>query len=234
MKINFLVIIILITNVYCQINRENFKKNVENLRNKSISNDEVIKGLKEALKIGTENATKQLSSLDAFNKNLQIRIPFPPDAKHVADRLRQIELGSKIDEFEVTLNRAAEQATKEALQIFVNSISQMTIADAKNILNGPENAATAYLQKTCSQQLSQAFSPHIERTLANTLATKYWKEITTQYNRLPGVRPINTNLVHYTTEKTLSGIFWAVALEEKKIRQDPAARTTDILKKVFG
>lgn len=200
----------------------------------SLSETDIISGLKEALKLGANNASTQLNALDGFNKNLAIRIPFPPEATKVSTTLRQYGYGAKVDEFELTLNRAAEQAAKDAAPIFVNAISQITITDAKNILQGPDNAATSYLQTKTTEALFTSFSPTIKTALGNTLATSKWTEITKLYNQVPFVTPVETDLVKYTTNKALSGLFFVVAAEEKKIRDDPAARTTDILKKVFG
>jgi len=200
----------------------------------SLSETDIISGLKEALKLGANNASTQLNALDGFNRNLSIRIPFPPEATKVATTLRQYGYGAKVDEFELTLNRAAEQAAKDAAPVFVNAISQITITDAKNILQGPDNAATSYLQTKTTDALFSSFSPTIKTALGNTLATSKWTEITKLYNQVPFVTPVETDLVKYTTNKALSGLFFVVAAEEKKIRDDPAARTTDILKKVFG
>ncbi len=199
-----------------------------------LSESEIANGLKEALKIGSQNASSQLNKLDGFNKNLKVRIPFPPDAQRVATELRKLGFGKKVDEFETTLNRSAEQASKEAANIFVGAVSQMTITDAKNILQGKNDAATSFLKQKTSTQLTAAFKPHIEKALQGTLATKKWKELASLYNRIPLVKPVNTDLVAYTNEKALLGMFTIVADEELKIRQDPAARVTDLLKKVFA
>lgn len=204
------------------------------LGSSALSETDIISGLKEALKVGASNASTQLNALDGFNKNLSIRIPFPPEVGKVATTLREYGYGSKVDEFELTLNRAAEQAAKDAAPIFVNAISQITITDAKNILQGPDNAATTFLQSKTTDALFTSFSPTIKTALGNTLATSKWTEITSLYNKLPFVTPVETDLVKYTTNRSLSGLFFVVAAEEKKIRDDPAARTSDILKKVFG
>ncbi|HTF82139.1 MAG TPA: DUF4197 domain-containing protein, partial [Cytophagales bacterium] len=200
----------------------------------ALTDSEIAQGLKEALKVGSNNASQQLSALDGFNKNNLIRIPFPKDAQVVADKLRSMGYGAKVDEFETTLNRAAEQASKDAANIFVNAITAMTITDAKNILQGSNNAATTYLKNTTSDQLKTAFKPHIEKALNSTLATSKWKELTTLYNRVPFVKPVNTDLVGYTNDRAITGLFTVVEQEESKIRLDPAARVNDILKRVFG
>jgi hypothetical protein len=200
----------------------------------SLSETDIATGLKEALTVGSKNASAKLNALDGFNKNMKVRIPFPEDAQKVAKKLREMGFGKKVDEFELTLNRAAEQAAKEAAPIFVNAITSMTITDAKNILVGSDSAATSYLRTRTSDPLAQAFSPHIKKALDATTATKKWTELATLYNRLPLVTKVETDLVKYTTSKALKGLFVVVAEEEMKIRKDPAARVTDILKKVFG
>lgn len=200
----------------------------------SLSEADISKGLKDALTIGSNNASKQLNVLDGFNKNNLIRIPFPAEVNQVATKLRELGMGGKVDEFEVTLNRAAEQAAKDAAPIFANAITQMTITDAKNILTGSNNSATTYLQGKTTDALVAAFSPTIKSALGSNLATSKWTEITTIYNKLPFMTAVETDLTKYTTNKALSGLFTVLADEEKKIRENPAARTTDILQKVFG
>ncbi len=200
----------------------------------SLTESDISAGLKEALNIGAKNASDQLTALDGFNKNLAIRIPFPPDASVVANKLKEFGYGKEVDDFELKLNRAAEQASKDAAPIFISAISQMTITDAANILKGPDNAATNYLQSKTTETLFTTFSPTIKNALGNSLATSKWTEITTLYNKLPFVTHVDTDLVKYTTNKALSGLFFVLAQEEKKIRDDPASRTTDLLKKVFG
>jgi hypothetical protein len=200
----------------------------------SLSETDISKGLKDALTIGANNASKQLNILDGFNKNSLIRIPFPSEVGQVATKLRDLGMGAKVDEFEVTLNRAAEQAAKDAAPIFANAITQMSISDAKNILTGSNNAATTYLQSKTTDALVAAFSPTIKSALGSNLATSKWTEITSIYNKLPFITAVETDLTKYTTNKALSGLFTVLADEEKKIRENPAARTTDILQKVFG
>ena len=199
-----------------------------------LSESEIVKGLKEALVVGSNNASSQLSLLDGFNANSLIRIPFPPEVSQIASKLRDIGFGSKVDEFETTLNRAAEQAAKDAAPIFGNAITQMTFTDAKNILKGSNTSATSYLQSKTNDALFTSFSPTIKNALNSSLATSKWTEITSIYNRLPFITPVETDLVKYTTNKALSGLFIVVAEEEKKIRENPAARVSDILQKVFG
>ncbi len=230
-----LVTLLTVSKISAQINLGKITEKITStVGTTAVSESEIAKGLKEALTIGAQNASSQLNKEDGFLKNLKVRIPFPEDVQRVATKLRSMGMGSKIDQFELTLNRAAEGAAKEAAPIFVNAITSMSITDAKNILTGSNNAATTYLQGKTSTQLATAFSPHIKKALDATTATRLWTEITTTYNKLPLVKKVNTNLTQYTTDKALKGLFTVVADEELKIRQDPAARVTDLLKKVFA
>jgi chemotaxis protein CheY-P-specific phosphatase CheC len=235
-KIVILVISIMISSYsYGQFSLKDLKKTVTTATSSAtLSESDIAKGLKEALTVGAKNASSQLNAVDGFNKNMKVRIPFPEDAQRVANKLREMGFGKKVDEFEQTLNRAAEQAAKEAAPIFVNAITSMSITDAKNILMGADTSATSYLRTKTSDPLVTAFSPHIQKALNTTTATKKWTELATLYNRIPLVKKVETDLVKYTTSKALKGLFTVVAEEEIKIRKDPAARVTDLLKKVFG
>lgn len=235
-KILLLVLIVTTySQSYGQINLKTLKKTISTATSTaSLSESDIAKGLKEALTIGAKNASSQLNVLDGFNKNTKVRIPFPEDAQRVATKLREMGFGKKVDAFELTLNRAAEQAAKEAAPIFVNAITSMTITDAKNILTGADTSATSYLRTKTSDPLANAFSPHIKKALDSTTATRKWTELATLYNRIPLVNKVETDLVKYTTDRALKGMFMVVADEEIKIRKDPAARVTDLLKQVFG
>ncbi|TAH24686.1 MAG: DUF4197 domain-containing protein [Cytophagales bacterium] len=200
----------------------------------SLTENEIVGGLKEALINAAQNSSSILNQLDGFNKNMKIRIPFPPECQIVARKLRDMGMGSKVDEFETTLNRAAEQAAKDAAPIFVNAITSMTIVDAKDILTGQDTSATSYLRKNSTPALYSAFNPTIANALNNTLATSKWKEITTIYNKIPFVSKVDTDLPRFTTNRALQGLFVVVAEQEQKIRKDPAAQVSDLLKKVFG
>jgi hypothetical protein len=233
--VSFLIIITSCSYSYGQINLKNLKKTVSSATSTAtLSESEIAKGLKEALTVGARNASSQLNAIDGFNKNMKVRIPFPEEAQRVATKLREMGFGKKVDEFELTLNRAAEQAAREAAPIFVNAITSMSINDAKNILMGADTSATSYLRSRTSDPLAAAFSPHIQKALDATTATRRWTELATIYNRIPLVNKVETDLVKYTTSRALKGLFTVVAEEEIKIRKDPAARVTDTLKKVFG
>ncbi len=199
----------------------------------NLSNAEVVQGLKEALKTGTDSATFHLALLNGFYGDDIIRIMMPPEAEKVEKTLRKVGFGKTVDNAILSMNRAAEDATKYAGDIFLNSIKQMTIQDAFGILRGDDHAATNYLKRTTTSQLTTAFKPIISKSLEYVNATKYWKDVFTAYNRLSS-NPVNTDLTDYVTAKTLDGLFYHIALEEQKIRKDPAARVTDILKKVFA
>ena len=195
---------------------------------------EVADGLKEALIKGISNGSDLASQVDGYFKNPQIKIPFPPDVKKVEDKLRQIGLGDQVDKFVMTLNRGAEDAAKEAKPIFITAIRSMTIQDAWGILKGEENAATEYLKRTTSAQLKEKFKPVIQNSLNKVNATRYYSDIVTRYNQLPLVQKVNPELDDYATDKAIEGLFLLIANEEKNIRANPVARTTELLRKVFA
>lgn len=199
-----------------------------------LSNEEIVAGLKEALSQGIAKGAQSASKVDGYLKNPLIKIPIPEEMQQVESRLRAIGLGSEVDRFVETLNRGAEEAAKEAAPIFVAAIKSMTIQDAWGILNGEEDAATQYLKRTTSDQLKDKFEPVIRRSLEQVNATKYYSDIVNSYNRLPGVNKLNPDLNDYATDKAIEGLFLLVAQEEANIRENPAARTTELLKKVFG
>ncbi len=200
----------------------------------NLTNDDIIKGLKEALSVGAKNSTARASIVDGYFKNPLIFIPFPPDAVKVEKKLRELGFGSKIDNFTKTLNRAAEEAAKEASPIFLSAIQGMTIQDGLGILKGNNTAATTYLQGKTNSQLTAKFSPIVQNALQKTSATKYWSEIVNIYNKIPTVQKVNPDLNAYATGKAIDGLFFLVGDEETKIRKDPAARVSEILRKVFG
>jgi hypothetical protein len=195
---------------------------------------EVAEGLKEALLKGVSVGADKLSAADGYFGNAEIKIPFPPDAKKAEDRLRQIGFGNDVDRFIATLNHGAEDAAKEAKPIFISAIQQMTIEDAWAILKGQKDAATQYLRKTTSTQLKGKFKPVIQNSLNKVNATKYYGDLVNTYNKIPLVEKVNPNLDDYATDLAIQGLFTMIAKEEQNIRQNPVARTTDILKRVFA
>lgn len=201
---------------------------------KPLTTAEVSEGLKEALIKGISNGSDLASQIDGYFKNPAIKIPFPPDVKKVEDRLRQIGLGGEVDKFVMTLNRGAEDAAKEAKPIFIAAIKQMTIDDAWAILKGEPDAATQYLKRTTSGELKNKFKPVIQNSLNKVNATKYYGDIVSRYNSIPLVQKVNPDLNDYATDMAIQGLFTMIANEEKNIRKDPLARTTELLKRVFG
>ncbi|MFZ2906055.1 MAG: DUF4197 domain-containing protein [Cyclobacteriaceae bacterium] len=233
-KIQLILVLFLSACTTAQINQTIGEVNKALGAEQPLTTAEVGEGLKEALVNGISKGSDQVSQLDGYFKNPQIKIPFPPDVQKVEKTLRDIGLGSEVDKFVMTLNRGAEDAAKEAKPIFVSAIKSMTIQDAWAILKGEDNAATEYLRKTTSGQLKEKFKPVIQTSLNKVNATKYYGELVTRYNKIPLVEKVNPNLDDYATDKAIDGLFVMIAKEEKNIRQDPVARTTDLLKKVFG
>lgn len=201
----------------------------------NVTQSEITSGLKEALQVGITKGADIVSKPDGFFKNTQIKIPLPSEAAKVEKTLRDLGLGSEVDKAILAINRGAEDAAKSAKPIFVSAITKMTINDAMNILKGTDKtAATGYLKKTTSSQLTAAFSPIISKSLEKTLATKYYSDIVKQYNQLPIVtKKLNPDLSEFVTQKALDGLFLMIAKEEQNIRKDPVARVTALLKKVF-
>lgn len=199
----------------------------------ALSTAEIASGLKEALRIGTQNGTGKLSAADGFFSNAAVKILMPEEAKKVESTLRSIGLGSLVDKAVLSMNRAAEDAAKSATPIFVDAIKKMTITDALGILKGGDYAATNYFKDKTTVSLTNAFRPVIEKALTKVDATKYWNDVFTAYNKF-AAKPVNTDLAGYVTERSLAGIFYEVGQEELKIRKDPAARVSELLKKVFG
>lgn len=203
----------------------------------SLTNQEVISGLKEALERGIENSVNLTSITDGFLGNSNIRLPFPADAQKVKDKALEWGLDAKVNEFETTLNRAAEEATKTALPIFKDAILSMSIQDGFSILKGGNGAATKFLRDNTSAQLIEAFKPKVDEAIAKVKLTNYWNPIITKYNTamtLTNGQKINPDLTDYVTNKAIDGLFFMVEQEENKIRLDPLARVSDLLKKVFG
>ena len=209
-----------------------------------LSKEEIIQGLKDALNISIENSVKQSSALDGFWKNSLIKLPFPEDAQKVKDAALKLRMNSQVERFEMTLNRAAEEATKKALPIFLSAIKNMQISDGLAILNGGNGSATRFLQSNTSNELKTAFRPEVEKAIKSVELTKYWEPLATNYNKVnafTGGKSINPDLNRYVTERAITGLFKLVEIEENKIRKDPSAAVknvattaTETVTKVFG
>ncbi len=199
-----------------------------------LTEKDAVAGIREALVKGTGESVKIVSKVNGYFANPEIKIPFPPEAKEVETKLRAIGLGSQVDDVVASINRAAEDAAKSAEPVFVSAINGMSIGDAVNIVKGNNDAATRYLEKTTSPELKVRFSPVIKASLDRVDATRLWADVIRQYNQIPFVKKQNPDLTAYVTDKAIAGLFVMVAKEEAKIRKDPAARATELLKKVFG
>src|SRR6185312_1350117 len=198
-----------------------------------LSSDEIVSGLKEALSLGAQKSGDKLSATDGFFKDAAVKILLPKQVQDIEKKMRMLGMGKLVDNAELSMNRAGEDASKSAAPIFLSAIKQMTVPDALNILRGTDTAATSYLRKTTTPQLTTAFMPVIQESLKKTEAAKYWNDVFTAYNRFSS-KPVDTDINSYVTGKALDGIFYYVAQEEINIRKNPAGRVTDILKKVFA
>jgi hypothetical protein len=203
-------------------------------KSEGVSEGDIVLGLKEALNVGISNGSAEASKVDGFFKNELIKIAVPPEAQKVAETLRKMGMGDQVDKFTLSLNRAAEDAAKKSKPIFVKAITSMTVPDALGILKGQDDAATQYLKKTTNDDLYKTFFPVVDSTLKLNKATQYYADIVNTYNQIPLVKKVNPNLKEYATQKTIDGLYVLIAQEEKKIREDPVARVSDILKRVFG
>ncbi|HWZ04534.1 MAG TPA: DUF4197 domain-containing protein [Mucilaginibacter sp.] len=195
---------------------------------------EMGKGLKQALLQGTSKSADQLSALNGFFGNASIKILFPPEAKSAERTLRDLGLNELCDNVILSLNRAAEDAAKQAKPIFIDAIKKMTLQDVSKILLGPPDAATQYFKQTTSAQLILAFKPVIQNSLDKVGATKYYGDAAKEYDKVPFVGKINPDMSDYVTQKALDGLFYEIALEELNIRKNIGARTTPLLRKVFA
>jgi hypothetical protein len=206
----------------------------KSLGGQALSEDEVVRGLKEALEVGTAKAVESVSKVNGYYENPQIRIPLPESVQKTEKLLRTAGFGPKVDEFELSMNRAAERAAPEAKALFWDGIRHMTFSDAKKILGGRENEATLYFQEKTSSTLREIAKPLVHDAMSEVGVTRTYQELDRTARTIPFAGSYSFDLDQYVTDKALAGIFLMLAEEEKKIRENPAARTTDLLKKVFG
>lgn len=198
------------------------------------STAEAAGGLKDALKQGFGNGVDVLSAAGAFNNNKLIKILLPPDAQKIADKLRSVGMGAQVDNVVSKLNEGAENAVKTAKPIFIDAVTQMSFTDAMGILTGGNGAATQYLKQTTTTALTNAFRPKIQESLDKVGFTSNWTELVTYYNKIPLVTKMNPDLNGYVTEKALATLFNKVEEEENLIRENPALRATDLMKRAFA
>lgn len=201
---------------------------------KTLGDDKIISGLKEALRVGTEKAVNLIGNTDGFLKNEAIKILLPETLQSMDKALRLAGFGPQVDEFVVNMNRAAEQAAPLAKPIFKDAVANMSFDDAKKILNGGDTAATDYFKAKTRDQLATAFKPEVEKTMNQVGVIAQYNQLVGQYSSLPFVQGPSFNVDDYVVGKSLDGLFYTLAQEEQKIRTDPAARITPLLKEVFG
>ncbi len=201
---------------------------------KTLGDDKIISGLKEALIVGTENTVKLTGNADGFLKNEAIKILLPEKLQSMDKALRLAGFGSQVDELVVSMNRAAEQAAPLAKPIFKDAVTNMSFDDAKKILDGGDTAATDYFQGKTRDQLATAFKPEVEKTMSQVGVTTQYKKLVGQYTMLPFVKVPAFDLDNYVVGKSLDGLFHTLAQEEQNIRTNPAARVTGVLQEVFG
>lgn len=206
-------------------------------KNSNLTREEVVKGLKEALRTAAKKSAEKVSQKNGFLDRPAIKIPFPPEAKEVKQQALSLGMKSQVDKFVTRLNRAAEKASEKAAPIFLDAIKDMSINEAFDILNGSDTAATHYLRNNTTSGLTDEFLPIVKDALDEVHITRYWKPLAKKYNKttmLTGKKNVNPDLDQYVTHKAIDGLFYMVGQEEGKIRKDPQARVTDILEKVFS
>jgi hypothetical protein len=222
------------------MNSDTSQKSVKSLQQDSgiisqdLTNTEIGEGLREVLLIGTEKVVSQIGQVDGFNLDPKIHIPLPSTLVKTASVLSSVGMGSLTEDLELRLNRAAESATPLAKELFIQAISKVTIDDARNILNGSQDAATKYLRSTMGHTLGQQMVPIVDKTLSESGAVQAYDAVIGEYSQVPFMPDVKANLNDYVVKKALDGIFYYVGKEEAVIRANPAARTTNLLKRVFA
>jgi hypothetical protein len=200
----------------------------------TLGNDQIASGLREALDFGIDKQVKKLTQEDGFFKNELVKIALPEDLQKVDNTLRKMGLSNLADEGLKVLNRAAEDAVKEATPIFVNAVKGITFSDAKQILLGSNDAATNYLKSTTETELYASFNPVIKNSFSKVGADQVWSNLITKYNNIPFVNQVNPDLTDYVTQEALKGVYTMIAVEEQEIRTKASSRTTVLLQKVFA
>jgi hypothetical protein len=199
-----------------------------------LTDTQISSGLRDALKVGTQNVVGQLGKMDGFNADPSIHIPLPESLRQVKSALAAIGMSAMADDLELKLNRAAEEATLPAKELFLNAIESMTLDDVKGIYEGPDDAATRYFREKMSGPLAEEMQPIVEKTLDQVGAVQAYDSVMGQYASIPFMPNFKTDLNSYVVGKGMDGIFHYLAIEEAAIRKNPVKRTTEILQKVFG
>jgi hypothetical protein len=203
-------------------------------RGSDLSDAQIGDGLREALKVGTERVTASLGQVDGFNTNPDVHIPLPQSLQTVQSALATVGMSGLADDLELRMNRAAETAVPQAKEMFWQAVSEMTLEDAQGILAGPDDAATRYFQDKMTAPLTERFTPVVNAELADAGAVQAYDEMMGDYDALPFAPDVETNLTPYVVQQALDGMFLMLGREEAAIREDPAARTTELLQTVFG
>jgi hypothetical protein len=206
----------------------------EGEKKSTLTTPEIAEGLKDALRVGTETVVNQLGQTDGFNTDPAVRIPLPESLDTVNSMLRKVGMSSMLDDLEIKLNRAAEEATPKAKKIFWQAIQEMTLDDVKAIYEGPDDSATRYFQSKMSPALAQEMKPVVEKSLQEVGAVQAYDRVMGEYRSMPFVPDVKADLTDHVINKGMDGIFYYLAKEEAAIRNNPAKRTTEILEKVFG
>jgi hypothetical protein len=199
-----------------------------------LGNDEIAAGLKEALRIGTDHVVARLGAVNGFNADPWVHIPLPDSLQRVQSTLARVGMSGMMDDLELRLNRAAEAATPKAKKLFLESIQDMTLEDVRRIYEGPDDSATRYFQARMSAPLARELIPIVDSSLAEVGAIRAYDDAMDRYDAIPFVPDVKADLTRYVVDKGMDGIFFYLAREEAAIRQDPAKRTTELLRKVFG
>ena len=245
-KISVVILVVFVTHgsyaqgIFSKINKALRKDSSKNIfsgikggSGKGLSNDDIVGGLKEALRVATDSSTKSLSRSGGYFNDMAIKILMPPEAQKAEKTLRSIGAGTLVEKAILSMNNAAENAAGDVGGIFLTAIKQMTVTDGIDIIRGGDHAATDYLKKATTAILTERMRPVIQGSLSKVRADQYWKDVFSKYN-LVSRQQVETDLTTYVTAKALDGMFYNISLQEQKIRKDPAAQVTDILKKVFG
>lgn len=235
MKMTLVVFVVLFT--FSNLSAQTLKDKLNQAKKtlvKTPSNEEIVQGLKEALNVGANKSSSTASQVDGYLKNARLFIPFPPEAQKMKTQLVKLGFQKQVTEFEMSLNRAAEEAAKKSTPVFMDAIKNMTVTDGMNVLLGTDTAATFYLKNATSTSLYTQYKPVVQEAIKKVDVTHYWSALVTQYNKIPGIKKQNPDLEDYVIKRGISGLFLLVADEEKKIRTDPMARFSSTLKSVFG
>ncbi|MBC7485225.1 MAG: DUF4197 domain-containing protein [Cytophagaceae bacterium] len=228
-----LIVLLSVNSLQAQTLKDKLNKAKKTLT-KTPSNDEIVQGLKEALNVGANKSSSTASEEDGYLKNTRLFIPFPPEAEKMKTQLVKLGFQKQVTDFEMSLNRAAEEAAKKSSPIFMDAVKNMTVTDGMNVLMGADTAATHYLKSATSAGLYTQYKPVVQEAIKKVDVTRYWSTLVTLYNKVPGIKKQNPDLEDYVIKRGISGLFLLVADEEKKIRTDPSARFSSVLKNVFG